>query len=51
MVKKNYTKAGARRAALSCQGKLHKLWQDGHISTQAWIKLDDSVNRLAKKLK
>ena len=51
MAKKNYTKAGARKAVSAVSRKLHKLFEDKHISPQKYVKLIEDMNRIFKSIK
>jgi hypothetical protein len=51
MAKKNYTKAGARRACKAIQSKLQKLMADGYISPSMFVKLAEPYDRIKNKLK
>ena len=51
MPKKNYTKAGAKRAIMSCETKIRKVFEDGHMRAGAFVKLMDEFKRLKRSIK
>ena len=51
MAKKNYTKAGAKRALMGICGKLSRLQIDGYISAKQFISLDESMKRIYNRIK
>ena len=51
MAKKNYTKAGAKRACSAIMSKIHKLHMDGHISPQKYIKMINEVKQVMGSIK
>lgn len=51
MAKKNYTKAGAKRAIKAIQSKLLKLHQDGHVGAKQFISFSESFDRLYNRCK
>ena len=51
MAKKNYTKAGAKRAVNAIQAKGVKLWTDGYITTNEMGKLTDWCKRVHNRIK
>ncbi len=50
MAKKNYTKAGAKRAMMACRSKVIKVWEDGYISGNTMQKLTVMLEREAKAI-
>jgi hypothetical protein len=51
VAKKNYTKAGAKRALISMGAKLSRLQMDGYISAKQFISLDESMRRIYNRIK
>ncbi len=49
MARKNYTKAGSRRAIDAIQAKLLKLHQDGYVASKQYISLSETFARLKAK--
>ena len=50
MPKRNYTKAGAKRACMACRSKVIKLWEDGWISSSTMTALTTKLEREAKAI-
>jgi len=51
MPKKNYTRAGARRACGDIARKVARMHQDGYISAKQFVSITDTFDRLQKRLK
>lgn len=51
MPKKNYTKAGARRALTAAETKVRKVYEDGHMTVHKYVSLADALNKLKKSIK
>ena len=51
MAKKNYTKAGAKRAMQAALTKVLKVHQDGHMSDQMFLKIRAQLKQVHDRIK
>ena len=51
MAKKNYSKAGARKALLRCAATFSRCYMDGYVTSKIFMQVNDICQREMKKLK
>tara|TARA_R110000737_G_scaffold152847_1_gene182056 strand:+ start:1102 stop:1257 length:156 start_codon:yes stop_codon:yes gene_type:complete len=51
MAKKNYSRAGARKALLRCASTFSRCYMDGYVTSKTFIQVKDICEREMKKLK